>query len=156
MTARVQRTLMLVKPDGVARGLVGLVLTRFENKGFRFPAMKMVTPTKEILANHYAEHVGRPYYSSIEKYMMMGPILAFVVEGNHSVPVCRKMLGSTKPEEADPGTIRFDMAQHMGRNVCHASDSEEAAEREINIWFDDDELTNPSFCNDELLIRADE
>ena len=131
MAARVQRTLMLVKPDGVARGLIGQVLTRLENKGFRFPGVKMVTPNKELLRDHYAEHADKPYYSGIESYMMMGPIMAMVVEGNHAVPVCRTMLGATKPEEAAPGTIRFDLAQHMGRNVCHASDSAESAEREI-------------------------
>lgn len=137
----IQRTLMLVKPDGVARGLIGKVLTRFENKGFRFPAMKMVMPNKELLRQHYAEHADKPYYSGIEQSMTMGPILAMVVEGHESIKVCRKMLGATKPEEAEPGTIRFDFAEYMRQNVCHASDSEESAEREIGLWFDDAEIT---------------
>jgi nucleoside-diphosphate kinase len=155
MTARIQRTLMLVKPDGVARGLIGYILTRLENKGYRFPAMKMVTPNKDLLRSHYAEHADQPYYPGIETYMMMGPILAFVVEGNHCVPVCRKLLGATKPEDAEPGTIRFDFSQHMGRNVCHASDSEESADREIDLWFNSEDLTNQVHANDELLIRRE-
>jgi nucleoside-diphosphate kinase len=155
MAARIQRTLMLVKPDGVARGLIGQVLTRLENKGFRFPGMKMVTPNKETLRSHYAEHADQSHYPGIESYMMMGPILAFVVEGNHAVPVCRKLLGATKPEDANPGTIRFDMAQHMGRNICHASDSEDSAEREIDLWFTTSELTDQVHMNDGLLIRGE-
>lgn len=133
--SNIQRTLMLVKPDGVNRGLIGEVLSRFEKKGFRFPEMRMVTPTKELLKDHYAEHADKPYYNIIENFMTMGSILAFVVEGNEAISVCRKLLGATKPENAEPGTIRFDFSQHMNQNVCHASDSPTAAEREIKIWF---------------------
>lgn len=133
--SNLQRTLMLVKPDGVKRGLIGEVLGRFEKKGFTFPEMKMVLPTKDILKDHYAEHADKPYYPTIELHMMMGPILAFVVEGHEAVAVCRKMLGATKPENADLGTIRSDLANNMNQNVCHASDSPVSAEREIKIWF---------------------
>jgi nucleoside-diphosphate kinase len=152
MAVNIQRTLMLVKPDGVSRGLIGHILTRLESKGFRFICMKMIMPNKDIIREHYAEHADKPYYGEIESYIMMGPILAMIVEGNHAISACRKILGKCKPENAEPGTIRFDFAQHMNRNICHASDSKESADREIELWFKQDEMTDQIHSNDELPI----
>lgn len=132
---------MIVKPDGVVRGLVSEVLRRFECKGYRFPAMKMVTPSKDLLKEHYAEHVDKDYYPNIESSMTKGPVMVFVVEGNDVIKSCRKMLGATNPDDADPGTIRSDLAQDRTYNICHASDSPESAEREMKLWFTEDELS---------------
>lgn len=124
--------------------------------------MKMVTPnkTKTILEKHYSEHKDNPRYHNIEKYMTMGPVMVCIVEGNESINVCRNILGSTKPEEAEIGTIRGDLAQHISRNICHASDSEESANNEINIWFNDCELIKLDLTknnySDSLLFKEDE
>lgn len=131
---------MLVKPDGVSRGLIGQVLSRFEDKGFRLPAMKMIKADKERLAIHYSKHAGKDYYSNIEKSMSAGPIVAFIVEGDNAIAICRKMLGAMSPIDAAPGTIRGDLASSKTFNVCHASESKESAQNEINLWFDSSEI----------------
>lgn len=141
------RSLLIIKPEGVARGLVGEILTRFEKKGFQLCASKMTVATSELLAQHYAEHVGKDYYPGVEKSMMLGPIFVFVLEGpDGTIPFIRKMLGKTNPMDADVGTIRGDFSVDYSRNVCHASDSIEAAEREISVWFRPDEVISNT-CN---------
>lgn len=135
-----ERTFIAVKPDGVKRGLVGNIVERFERKGYKIIAMKMLQPTIEIAAKHYAEHVGKPFYNRLINYITSGPIVAMVVEGDNVVRGARHIMGSTKPDEAEVGTIRADFAQTMEYNVVHGSDSVESAEREISIYFSQEEI----------------
>ena len=136
-----ERSLIIVKPSAVMRGLTGRILSRFEDKNFRIIGSKIVNATKEELKLHYAEHYGKPYYSEIEVSMMSGPIFIFAIKGSKgSVAFIRKMLGTTHPMEAEPGTIRGDFAQSTDQNICHASNSVESGEREINVWFKSGEL----------------
>lgn len=135
-----ERTFIAVKPDGVKRGLIGNIVERFERKGYKIIAMKMLQPTQEIAAKHYAEHVGKPFYNRLINYITSGPIVAMVVEGDNVVKGARHIMGSTKPDEAEVGTIRADYAQTMEYNVVHGSDSVESAEREIAIYFSPEEI----------------
>jgi nucleoside-diphosphate kinase len=136
-----ERTLVLVKPDGVARGLAGEVLRRVEAKGYRVVALDMRVPSTELLAEHYAEHVGKPFYEPLVAFMSSGPVVAFVAEGNRVVEGFRALAGATEPTAAAPGTIRGDLGRDWGvrvvQNVVHGSDSVESADREIKLWFPD-------------------
>ena len=140
MDPRLERTYLMVKPDGVQRGLVGEIIGRFERKGFKLLALKFFTPTRALLEEHYAEHKGKPFYEPLLEYMSMGPVVCMVWQGLNVVATSRKMMGATKPEKADPGTIRADFCVESGRNVIHGSDSVESAEREIKLWFKPEEL----------------
>ena len=135
----IERTLILVKPDGVARSLVGEVIARVENKGYKIVGLKMLTPTREILAKHYAEHEGKPFYEPLLEFMLSGPIVAMIAEGNRVIEGFRKLAGTTDPTTAEPGTIRGDLARDQGtkvvQNIVHGSDSPESAAREIAIFF---------------------
>jgi nucleoside-diphosphate kinase len=135
----VERTLVLVKPDGVRRGLVGEVLRRIEAKGYTLAAVQLVTATPELLAEHYAEHVGKPFYQPLVDFMLSGPTLAVVAEGQRVIEGFRSLAGTTDPTTAAPGTIRGDLARDWGlkvqQNIVHGSDSPESAEREIKLWF---------------------
>ncbi|ASR54232.1 nucleoside-diphosphate kinase [Cellulomonas sp. CW35] len=134
-----QRTLVLVKPDGVARGLVGEVLRRVEAKGYTLVALELRRATPELLAEHYAEHAGKPFLQPLVDFMLSGPVVAAVVEGQRVVEGFRSLAGATDPTVAAPGTIRGDLARDWGRkvieNIVHGSDSPESAEREIGLWF---------------------
>ena len=134
-----QQTLILVKPDGVKRGLVGEVIARVERKGYKVSNLKMLTADKSILAKHYAEHEGKPFYEPLMEFMMSGPIVAMIAEGERVIEGFRKLAGTTDPTTAEPGTIRGDLARDMGtkvvQNIVHGSDSPESAQREINIFF---------------------
>ena len=134
-----ERTLILVKPDGVARSLVGEVVSRVENKGYQIVGLKMLTPTREILATHYAEHEGKPFYEPLIEFMLSGPIVAMIAQGNRVIEGFRKLAGTTDPTTAEPGTIRGDLARDQGtkvvQNIVHGSDSPESAAREIAIFF---------------------
>ena len=134
-----ERSLVLVKPDGFRRGLTGEVLRRIEAKGYALVALRILTPTKEMLAEHYAEHVGKPFYAGLVEFMLSGPVTAVVIEGEGCIPGFRSLAGATNPTEAAPGSIRGDLARDWGtkvqENVVHGSDSPESAEREIGIWF---------------------
>ena len=136
---KIERTLILVKPDGVARSLVGEVVSRVENKGYKVVGLKMLTPTREILAKHYAEHEGKPFYEPLLEFMLSGPIVAMIAEGNRVIEGFRKLAGTTDPTTAEPGTIRGDLARDQGtkvvQNIVHGSDSSESAAREIAIFF---------------------
>ena len=136
---KIERTLILVKPDGVARSLVGEVITRVESKGYKIVGLKMLTPTREILAKHYAEHEGKPFYEPLLEFMLSGPIVAMIAEGNRVIEGFRKLAGTTDPTTAEPGTIRGDLARDQGtkvvQNIVHGSDSPESAAREIAIFF---------------------
>ena len=130
-----EQTYIMVKPDGVMRGLVGTIIQRFEQKGFKLVALKMMTPSKEHLEKHYADLSTKPFFPGLVKYMMMGPVVAMVWEGDNVVLTGRKMLGATKPFDSNPGTIRGDYCIHVGRNIIHGSDAVESAQHEIGLWF---------------------
>jgi nucleoside-diphosphate kinase len=136
----VERTFVMVKPDGVQRGLVGEIISRLERKGLKIVAMKMLKIPKELAEEHYAEHKAKPFFSSLVSYITSGPVVAMVVEGKNAVKVVRKLVGATNPSEAEPGTIRGDFGLDLGRNVVHASDSMASAEREIGLFFRKEEI----------------
>lgn len=134
-----EKSLILVKPDGVQCGHIGHVISRIENRRYEIKALKMVNATEEQLRQHYSQLVDKPYYADIEKFMTSGPIVAIIAEGNEIIDTFRKMAGPTNPSEAMAGTIRGDFARVWGpgpiKNVVHSSDSVESAEKEIKIWF---------------------
>ena len=130
-----QRTLVLVKPDGVARGLVGEVLARIERKGFRIVAMELRTIPVEVAQAHYAEHAEKPFFADLVGFITSGPLLAAVIEGPEAIVSWRTMMGATNPVNAAPGTIRGDLATETQFNVTHGSDSPESAAREIALFF---------------------
>lgn len=135
-----ERTFIAVKPDGVKRNLIGRIITRFEEKGYKIIGLKMLLPTPELAAKHYAEHIGKPFYPRLVKYITSGPIVAMVIEGDNVIAESRKMMGKTRPEEADVGTIRFEYAINQEYNIIHGSDCVASAEREIAIYFKEEEL----------------
>jgi len=134
-----ERTLMLIKPDGVKRGKIGEIIRRIENKGYQIIDMKMVVPTEKLLNSHYAEHVGKPYYPSLVNYMLSGPVVVMIGEGTNIISGWRTLMGETNPTKAAPGTIRGDLGREWEEkammNIVHGSDSVLSAEREINLWF---------------------
>jgi nucleoside-diphosphate kinase len=136
-----QRTLVLVKPDGVRRGLTGEVVRRIEAKGYTLAALELRSATPELLAEHYAEHQGKPFYEPLVEFMLSGPVVAIVAEGERCIEGFRALAGATDPTVALPGTIRGDLGRDWGlavqQNIVHGSDSPESAEREIGIWFGD-------------------
>ena len=134
-----ERSLVLVKPDGVRRGLVGEVIRRIETKGFTLARLELRTATHDLLAEHYAEHQGKPFFEPLVEFMLSGPIVAMVVEGQRCIEGFRSLAGATDPTVAAPGTIRGDLGRDWGhsvqQNIVHGSDSPESAAREIAIWF---------------------
>jgi nucleoside-diphosphate kinase len=134
-----QQTLVLIKPDGVKRNLIGEIIARIEAKGYGVVAMKKFTPTRELLAEHYAEHEGKPFYEPLVEFMMSGDVVALCVEGHRVIEGFRSLAGATDPTVAAPGTIRGDLGRDWGKkvqqNLVHGSDSEESASREIALWF---------------------
>ena len=136
----IEKTLVLVKPDGVARGLVGEVIARIEAKGYKISALRMLQADRVLLEKHYAEHQGKPFFEPLLEFMMSGPIVAIVAEGNRVIEGFRSLAGVTDPTVAAPGTIRGDLARDQGtkvvQNIVHGSDSPESAAREIAIFFE--------------------
>ncbi|SDZ25663.1 nucleoside diphosphate kinase [Proteiniborus ethanoligenes] len=130
-----ERTLVIVKPDGIKRGLIGEVISRYERKGLKIVECRMIEADKATLEKHYIEHREKPFYEELVSYMMGGSIMVMIVEGNNAIKLVRNINGKTNPVDAEPGTIRGDFANTMTENIVHASDSVEAAEREISIWF---------------------
>jgi len=137
-----ERTFIAVKPDGVQRGLVGEIIARFERKGFKLVALKMVQPTTEMAQGHYKDLASKPFFGALVQYFSSGPIVGMVWEGKDVVKGGRVLLGATNPADSLPGTIRGDFAVDVGRNVCHGSDSVESANREIAYWFKSEELSS--------------
>jgi nucleoside-diphosphate kinase len=135
----VEETLVLIKPDGVARNLTGEILSRIESKGYQLVDIRMVEPTRDLLAQHYAEHEGKPFYEPLVNFMESGPVVAIRVAGNRVIEGVRALCGTTDPTTAAPGTIRGDLARDWGlavqQNLIHASDSPQTAAREIGLWF---------------------
>ncbi len=136
----VERTLILAKSDAVVRGLVGDVLARFERRGYTILALKLMQVTPEQAKRHYAEHEGKGFFQGLVDYITASPIVAMVIEGEDAIEGCRSTIGATNPIKAAPGTIRGDYGQTIGRNLVHGSDSPASAEREVAIFFRDDEL----------------
>jgi len=134
-----ERTLVLVKPDGVRRGLTGEVIRRIEAKGYRLVRLELRAATRELLAEHYAEHAAKPFYEPLVEFMLSGPVVAMVAEGERVIEGFRALAGATDPTVALPGTIRGDLGRDWGlavqQNIVHGSDSPESAEREVKIWF---------------------
>ncbi|BEV35317.1 nucleoside-diphosphate kinase [Synechococcus sp. M16CYN] len=135
-----ERTFIAIKPDGVQRGLIGEIIGRFERKGFKLVGIKQLIPTRELAENHYKVHRGRPFFAGLVDLITSGPVVAMVWEGDCIISSARKIIGATKPLEAEPGTIRGDLAINISRNVIHGSDAVETAEFEINLWFKASEL----------------
>lgn len=135
-----ERTFIALKPDITRRGLIGEVIKRFENKGYKIVGMKMIHVNEEIAAKHYEEHIGKPFYPGLVKFITNAPIVAMVLEGENVIEGVRKFLGKTNPMEAEDGSIRSDFAQKTQYNSVHASDSVKSAEREINIYFKPEEI----------------
>ena len=136
----VERTLVLVKPDGVSRGLAGEIVRRFEARGLVLRAAKLLTVTEELAGEHYAEHREKPFFGELVAFITSSPTLALVLEGEGAIASVRSTMGATNPQNAAPGTIRGDFALAMPNNLVHGSDAPESAAREIALWFGDDEL----------------
>jgi len=135
-----ERTLVLVKPDAVQRGLIGEVIARLERRGLRLVAAKFMMVSRELAEKHYAVHKGKPFYEKLIHYITSGPVMAMVWEGPNAIAAVRQTMGATRPTEAAPGTIRHDFALEIGRNLTHASDSPETAAFEIALWFRPEEI----------------
>nr|ASL05018.1 nucleoside diphosphate kinase [Nilaparvata lugens] len=142
MAANKERTFLMVKPDGVQRGLVGKIIKRFESKGFKLVGLKFMWADETLLQNHYADLKGRPFFPGLIKYMGSGPVVPMVWEGLNVVKTGRVMLGATDPKDSSPGTIRGDLCVQVGRNIIHGSDSVESANKEIDLWFTKQELVS--------------
>jgi len=135
-----ERTFIMIKPDGVQRGLVGEIIKRFEQKGFRLVAMKFTWASESLLKQHYADLSSKPFFPGLVKYMNSGPVVPMVWEGLNVVKTGRQMLGETNPAQSLPGTIRGDYCIEVGRNICHGSDAVDSAKKEIALWFKPEEL----------------
>jgi len=131
----VERTFLMVKPDGVQRRLVGEIIRRFEAKGFTLTGLKMLTPTRAMAEAHYAVHQGKPFFEGVVGFISSGPVVAMIWEGDGVIALSRKLVGATKPADSVPGTIRGDFANSVEQNLIHGSDSVENAEAEIKLWF---------------------
>lgn len=132
----------MMKPDAVARRLMGKILTRFEEKGLQLKAIKLMTISEDLAKEHYGEHSEKPFFNDLVDYIISGPVLAMVIEGDDAISLIRKMVGATNPQEAELGTIRGDYGIQTGRNIIHASDAPESAEREIGLFFNEDEIVD--------------
>ncbi|NLI11564.1 nucleoside-diphosphate kinase [Pelotomaculum propionicicum] len=139
-----ERTYLMVKPDGVQRNLAGEIISRFEKKGFKIVGLKMLRISREMAEKHYGEHAGKPFFESLVGFITSGPVVAFVIEGKDAVSAARDMMGATNPLKAAPGTIRGAYGIDIGRNIIHGSDSLESAAREISLFFKEEELVEYS------------
>jgi len=138
----VQRTLVLIKPDAVQRGLIGDITRRLERRGLRLAAARFCRVERDLAERHYAIHKGKPFYAGLVDYIVSSPLMAMVWEGPQAVQAVRQTMGATRPTEAAPGTVRHDFGLEIGRNLTHASDSPETAEAEVALWFRPDELVD--------------
>jgi nucleoside-diphosphate kinase len=136
----VERTLVIVKPDGVQRGLIGPIISRLEARGLKIVAMKLMQITPELARRHYAIHEGKPFFQKLISYITSAPVVVMVVEGTKAIEIVRKTLGATNPQEATPGTIRADYGLEIGRNLVHGSDGPETAVEEIALFFREEEI----------------
>lgn len=132
-----EQTFVMIKPDAVARGLVGQIITRFEQKGLKIKAMRLEMADPSVVAKHYEVHKERPFYKPLVEYIQSGPVVPMIVEGENAIAVSRALMGATNPVEGKPGEIRFDFGQQIGRNIIHGSDGADTASFEIGLWFPD-------------------
>ena len=153
MDAKLERTYIMIKPDGVQRGCVGEIIARFEKKGFKLLAMKLYSPSKQLLEEHYKDLKEKPFFPKLVEYMMMGPVVCMIWQGREVVKTGRKMLGATNPLNSEPGTIRGDYCIESGRNIIHGSDSVESAEREIKLWFKPEEINQYTRDSDKWIYE---
>ena len=143
----------MIKPDGVQRGCVGEIIARFEKKGFKLLAMKLYSPSKQLLEEHYKDLKEKPFFPKLVEYMMMGPVVCMIWQGREVAKTARKMLGATNPLNSEPGTIRGDYCIESGRNIIHGSDSVESAEREIKLWFKPEEINEYTRDSDKWIYE---
>ena len=146
-----QRTFVMIKPDGVQRGLIGDIINRFEKKGLKIVAMKFISVSKELAEKHYGIHKGKPFFKPTVKYITSSPVVAMVLEGNNAIDLVRTMMGKTNPQDANMGTIRGDYGQFIGRNIVHGSDGPDTAAFEISLWFKPEEISNYTRIDEEWL-----
>jgi nucleoside-diphosphate kinase len=135
-----ERTLVIIKPDAVQRGLIGEIIARFERRGLRIAAMKLIHIDEKLAQRHYAVHQGKPFYESLIRYITSSPVVVLVLEGSNAIEVARQTMGATNPSEAIPGTIRADFGLEIGRNLVHGSDGSETAAFEVPLFFTDEEI----------------
>lgn len=148
-----ERTFVMIKPDAVQRGLIGEIISRFEKKGVKVVAMKMVSVSKELAEKHYGIHRSKPFFEPTVKYITSSPVVAMVLEGINAINMVRSMMGKTNPQEAAMGTIRGDYGQFIGRNIVHGSDGSDTAEFEINLWFKPEEISDFTRIDEEWMTE---
>jgi nucleoside-diphosphate kinase len=148
-----ERTLILIKPDGVQRGLVGRVIERYESRGLRIAGLKLLRAERALAEQHYAVHADKPFFAGLIAFITSGPLVAMAVEGPKAIEVCRAINGATRPHEAVPGSIRGDLALETGLNIVHASDSPETAAAELALWFDGSELLDYERAIDAWIVE---
>ncbi len=148
-----EQTFLMVKPDGVQRGLIGNIISRMEIKGLKPVAMKMIEISPDLAARHYEEHKGKPFYEGLIDFITSAPVVAMIWEGDDAVTIVRAIVGATDPRKSDPGTIRGDLAVFTGKNIVHASDSQESAKREIGLFFNEKELCTYSLPHENCLYE---
>jgi nucleoside-diphosphate kinase len=148
-----ERTFMMIKPDAVQRGFVGEIISRFEKKGIKIVAMKLVAVDRKLAEKHYGVHKGKPFFEPTVKYITSSPVIAMVLEGVNVIEMVRAMTGATDPQKAAMGTIRGDYGQFIGRNIIHASDGKETAQFEINLWFNPEEIASYQRIDEEWLTE---
>jgi nucleoside-diphosphate kinase len=147
-----ERTFVLIKPDGVQRGLIGEVIARLEKRGLKLVAAKFLSVSNEMAEKHYAIHKGKEFYPGLIRYITSAPVMAMVWESSNAVAVVRQTMGATRPWESAPGTVRHDLALEVGRNLTHASDSVENAQSEISLWFSESDLVEWQRCSDDWIF----
>ena len=149
----IQKSFVMMKPDAVQRRLMGKILSRFEEKGLQIVAVKLMQIDEELAKTHYGEHAEKPFFPSLVEYITSSPALAMVIEGEEAITTIRKLVGATNPLEADLGTIRGDYGMDTGRNIIHASDSPASAEREIGLFFSEDEICDYQIVDNKLIYE---
>lgn len=148
-----ERSFVMLKPDAVLRRLMGTVLARFEERGLKIVAAKMMNISEDLAKEHYGEHKEKPFFNDLVSYITSAPVLAMVIEGDECISLIRKMVGATNPKEADLGTIRGDYALDTGRNIIHASDSPQSAKREVALFFEDSEICDYALPDESLIYE---
>ena len=148
-----ERTLIIIKPDAVQRGLIGPIITRFEQRGLRIAGAKFMHITRKLAERHYAVHTGKPFYEGLLDYITSGPVMVMALEGPQAIAVARATMGATRPVEASPGTIRADFALEVGRNLVHGSDGPETARFELDLFFDESELLSWNRDTDRWILE---
>ena len=149
-----EKTLVLVKPDGVQRGLVGEIISRFERRGLKLIGLKLMQVTDQLANTHYGEHKERPFFPGLVNFITSGPVISMAWEGDNAIAIVRQTMGSTNPVESAPGTIRGDLGVNIGRNVVHGSDSTESAARELGLFFSVDEILSYKRSTDQWIIES--